>query len=460
MFRSIRLHATACLIAGFAPLVCAQSPSSLAVPEDYFPGLKTLLETALQQSPRMIARNAEEVIAEAYKAEVRAAQLPSIGGYASYSPYTRERRGEAPDPVVIGNNERVAYNFSLNQPVFHWGALRSGTKIAELRQKMTEGGTADAYRLLVEQIRAQYLSLVSGKIMLARARFSQQVADDALALARSRRERNVISDADLFTPTITAEQSRLVTDRSEFDYENGRILLGKLCGVAAIPDEQIPGEIPAVTPNSAAVDRVVSEFVSQGEPDTYYTKNLRRGIEIEKLAYKIADSRLKPKLSVSVGASQDEQTFAFATAQTSKYKIQSVYFGINVNWTIFDSFATRNAKLASLTRRRELERTYKEQSGDLLMAVQNQKRLLEFSARALAIAEKLLGSSENGVRVAEEDLRRGVGSQASVDSARLHLYSRRIEAFSARNDYLLKVSGLLSTTLNDPALNLLPAKYR
>ena len=53
-----------------------------------------------------------------------------------------------------------------------------------------------------------------------------------------------------------------------------------------------------------------------------------------------------------------------------------------------------------------------------------------------------------------------MGSQTSVDSARLHLYTRQIEAFQARNDYLLKLSGLLSTTLNDPALNLLPAKYR
>jgi len=458
MLRIIRFPALVCLL-GFAPLMWAQSPSSLAVPEDYFPGLKSLLETALQQSPRMIARNAEEVIAEAWRAEVRAGQLPSIGGYASYYPYTRERRGEAPD-VTVGNNEKIAYNFSVNQAVFHWGALRNNTKIAELRQKMAEEGTADAYRLLVEQIRAQYLTLVVNKTTLARARFNQHVADEALALARSRRERGVIAEADLFTPTITAEQARLWTDRVEFDYENSRILLGKLCGLPAVPDDQIPAEIPNITPNSSEVERVVNAFTGQGEPDTYFMRNLRTGIEIEELNYKIANTRLKPKLNVQVGVSQDEQTFSFATALTSKYKIQSTYAGVSLSWNIFDSFATRNAKKASLTRRRELERAYKEQVGDLLLSVQNQKRQLEFSARALAIAEKLLSSSETGVRVAEEDLSRGVGSQASVDAARLHLYTRQIEAYQARNDYLLKLSGLLSTTLNDPALNLLPAKYR
>ncbi len=459
MLRIIRLPALLCLV-GLAPSIWAQSPSSLAVPEDYFPGLKSLLETALQQSPRMIARNADEVIAQTYRNEVRAGQLPNIGGYASYYPYARERRGEAPDPILVGNNEKVSYNFSLNQPVFHWGALRNNTRIAELRQKMAEEGTADAYRLLVEQIRAQYLTLVVTKTALERARFSQRVADEALALARSRRERGVIAEADLFTPTITAEQARLWTDRVEFDYENNRVLLGKLCGLPAVPDDQIPAEIPNVTPNSAEIDRMVSTFTGQGDPDTYYMRNLRTGIEIEELNYKIATTRLKPKINAQAGVSQDEQTFAFANAQTSKYKIQTTYAGVSINWNIFDSFATRNAKIASLTRRRELERAYKEQVGDLLLAVQNQKRQLEFSARALAIAEKLLTSSEGGVRVAEEDLSRGVGSQTSVDSARLHLYTRQIEAFQARNDYLLKLSGLLSTTLNDPALNLLPAKYR
>jgi Outer membrane protein len=459
MLRSIRRHVVVWFLAGFAPFVSAQAPSSLPVPEDYFPGLKSLLETALQQSPRMVARNAEEAISEAARREIRAGQLPTIGGYASYYPYARERRGEAPDPVTVGNNEKVAYNFSLNQAVFHWGALRNNTKIAELRQKMAEGSTAEAYRMLVEQIRAQYLALVVSKMSLTRARFNQQVAEDALALARSRRERNVISEADLFTPTIAAEQARLTTDRVEFEYENGRVYLGKLCGLEAIPDEQIPAEIPAVSPDSAEVERVISSFTGQGEPDTFYMRNLRRGIEVEKLSYKIADTRLKPKVNAQVGVSQDEQTFAFGT-NTSRYKIQSTYAGVSINWTIFDSFATRQSKIASLTRRRELERAYKEQAGDLLRTVQNQKRLLEFSARALAIAEKLLGSSENGVRVAEEDLSRGVGSQASVDAARLHLYTRRLEAYAARNDYLLKVSNLLSTTLNDPALNLLPAKYR
>ena len=450
----------ACLI-GLSTLASAQPISSFAVPEDYLPGLKPLLESALRQSPRMIARNAEEVIAEADRIAARAGQLPTIGGYASYHPYARERRWD-PNGLTsnVGNNEKIAYNFSLSQPVFHWGALRDTTRMAELRLKIAEGNTAEAYRILLDHVRNHYLQLVVLKASVARARFNQQIADDALAIARSKRQQNVISEADLFTPTVTAEQARLRVDQTEFNYEISKTSLAKLCGVEVVSDAAVADAIPAVTPDSASVERLVDEFLGRGEPDTFYLQNLRRGIEIEKLTHDIHNTRLKPKISASVGVSQDEQTFSYASASTNKYKIQTTYAGVMVNWTIFDSFSTRSAKIASLARRRELERIYKAEAGDLLMSVQTQKRQLEFAARGLAISEKFLASAEDGVRVAEDNLRRGLSSEAAVSDARLLLQTRQLETFAARNDYLMKLSQLLSTTLNDPALNLLPAKYR
>jgi len=435
------------------------SDDSLRIPEDYFPGLKTLLETALKQSSRMIANNANEVIAETDRVSMRAGQLPTVGGYGSYYPWDRERRGSAPDPVTVGNNKKVGYNFSLNQPVYAWGALHNNTKIGELRLKMAQGQTADAYRLLVGEIRTQYLQLIVKKAGLARVRLNQRIADDALALARSKQEKNVISEADLFGPTIAAEQARLWTDRTEFEYESSKVLFGKLCGVPPLTDEEIPEAIPAVSPASASIDRVVAEFTGHGEPDTYYLRNLRRGIEVERLNYKIVSTRLKPKVNAVAGVSQDDQVFGFAD-QTARYKIQSAYAGVSVSWNVFDGFATRSAKIASLTRRRELERSYKEQSADLLVALQNQKRQLEFSTRSLAITEKLLGSAANGVKVAEDDLKRGLTSDAAVDAARLNFYGAQLETYAARNDYLMRVAELLSTTLRDPALANLPSRLR
>lgn len=461
MYRCIRLLALAGALVCSLSGLHAQSPldDSLRLPEDYFPGLKAMLDAAVKQSPRMLARNTDLALAEADRISTRAAQLPSLGGYGNYYPWTRDKRGDLTEASIA---HKTGYNVAINQPIFHWGALHNNTKISELRKKVAEGAFAEAYRQLVEEIRAQYLLVVVKKAGLARARFNQQMADDGLTLARSKLEKHVISDADLFAPTIAAEQARLWTDRVVEDYDNARSYLGKLTGMPPLTDEQVPDGIPAVTPASAGIEQIASKFSSHTDPDTFGLRNMRRQIEIERLNYKVTDARLRPKFNVVFGLSQDEQTYAYSvnSNQNFKYQLQSYYTGVSVSWSIFDGFATRGAKAASLARRRQLERDYEIQTADLTEAVRRQKRQVEFSARALAIVEKQLESSTSGVKTAEDDLKRGISSENAVNAARLSFMDTQINAFTARNEYLLKVADFLSTTLQDPALVNLPIEYR
>ncbi|HTO03209.1 MAG TPA: TolC family protein, partial [Opitutus sp.] len=317
---------------------------------------------------------------------------------------------------------------------------------------------ADAYRLLIDEIRAQYLQVIINKGALSRTRFSQQIADENLALARSKRERNVISEAEMFGPTVSAEQARLATDRAMDDYENSRIYLAKLSGTPALTDDQIPTEIPPITPSSSALQSVMARFTDQAEPNTYSLEGLRDQIAAERLNYKIADTRLRPKFNLVAGASQDE--FSYSVNIADKYKVQSYFAGVSVSWTVFDGFATRSAKISSLARRRQLEENYRNQVEDTITAVKAQMRQLEFAARNLAITERLLFSAQDMVAAKQEDLKRGVASDADLNAVKLTLRDWQLTAYGARNDYMLKVARLLSATQNDPALMNVPAQWQ
>jgi outer membrane protein TolC len=343
----------------------------------------------------------------------------------------------------------MAYNFAINQPLFHWGALRDGSRIGELQQKIAQGQTGEAYRLLVDEIRAQYLQVIMTKAAVARARFGLKIAEDQLALARTKLEKRFISEGDLFGPTISAEQARLASDRAAEDYENSRTYLSKLCGTPILSDDQIPSEVPAVTPASSDLQAVVSEFANHGDVDTYALRIARDQIAVEELNYKIADTRLKPKANLNFGTSQDEQNYSLNSV---RYKVQSYYAGFVVNWSIFDGFATRAVKTASLARRRQLEETYKIQTADTIAAVRSQLRQVEFSARSLALSERLLGSAGDMLNAKKEDMSRGVASDTDVSLAQLGVYDSQLAAYAARNDYLLRVSRVLSATMKDPAL--------
>ncbi len=448
-------------IACFLPFVCAQtsSDSSLPVPETYFPGLKTLIETAVSQAPRMIARNTESAVAEAERMVTRAAQLPQLRGYASYYPWTQDRRA---DLTGTTTTEKAAYNFALEQPLFHWGALRDATRIRDLQLNISRGQMAEAYRSLVAEIRAQYLQLVLKRLGLERAHQAQRLADEALSLARDRLERKEIAEADLFGPTIAAEQARLYTDRVQDDYDTARIVLGKLCGTEPIDDAQVPTAIPPITPVSSEVGSLVADFTRRGEVDTIGMRNLRQQIEIERLNYAIASDRLKPKLNAVVGLSQDQQTYVYSpgSERNYRYEVQSLFTGVTLSWSIFDGFATRGAKAASLARRRQLERDYAAQGDAIAMNVKAQQRQLEYAARSLAISEKYLARGRDELARKEEDAKRGLVSANDLETARIQFVDTQNATFAARNDYLLRVAEILSATMNDPALANLPAQLR
>jgi outer membrane protein TolC len=462
MYRHLRLAALSTVLLGLFSPLSAQSTGDLpALPETYFPGLKTILGTALQQSPRIISKNADIAIAETNRIVARSGQLPNAGAYASYYPWDRQERADrqSPDnPSGASNVQRFAYGLTVTQPLFHWGALKNATRIGELQLKIAQGQMAEAYRLLAEEIRSQYLSLIIKKSYLARARFNQRIADDELVLARSKLEKHVIADADIFGPTIAAEQARLLTDHNESDYEYARMLFGKLYGAGPLSDDQVPAEIPAVVPASSTLQQMTTEFIGQPELNTYSLDAAKRAIEVEQLNYKIASARLRPKFNVVVGTSQDQQSYSINPG--SRYQVRDYYAGGALNWSIFDGFATRSAKAASLIRRRQLERAYQEQSADTIAGVRKQLRELEFSSRGLVIVEKLLGSSAAYVRIKGEDQGRGLASETDVQVARLGYQDSQINAYNARADYLMKVAELLSTIQKDPILANIPAQRR
>jgi outer membrane protein TolC len=466
MYRYICRLALLPLLISAISVAPAQSASSgsFPLPETYFSGLRELIDNAAKQSPRMIARNSENAIAEANRIAARSGQLPSAGGYLSFYPWVTETRAVAgstngnPNPDQILHPKKLTYNFTITQPIFHWGALRDNTRIGELQQKVVEGQSAEIYRILVDEIRAQYLQVIINKVALARTRFAQKIVDDDLALARSKREQNVISEADMFGPTIAAEQGRLATDKAVEDYESSRIYLAKLTGSPVLDDQQIPTEIPPVTPASSAMQSLVAEFTAHTDLTNYNSQALRDQIETEKLNYRVANTRLRPKFNFVAGTSQDE--FSYSVNIADKYKVQSYFAGVSISWSVFDGFATRSAKRMSLARRRQLEENYRNQTADTVTALGAQVRQMEFTARNLAISERLLGSANDMLTAKREDLSRGVASDAEVNAAQLAAYNWQLTTFGARNDYMMRVARLLSSTQNDPALVNYPAQRR
>jgi len=419
-------------------LLAGTASEAPQLPEDVFPALRQILADAAKQSPRMMARNLELLIADGDLVQAKAARYPSAGGSYQFSK-TRDKREDITETLPT---DKTFYNFSITQPIYHWGAIRDSVQIGEIRRQIAEENYGEANRLLSQEIRSAYLALILNKIGLKNATYSRKLADDALVVAEDRLQKKVISEGAIFQTRMSADQARLNQDTGDWYFQVAKRDFAILTGQAELFDAQIPDQIPGLLASSEAVSQLLAQFIAKDQLDTATAKIYRQQIEIDTLSYKIQRTRLRPKLNFVVGLTQDQQSYTTNIAQ--KYGLQSQYIGLQVSWSIFDGFATRGAVASALARKRLSEQNYRDYSSKLAQDAQKAAKSVDLAQRQLAISERLLDNAGNFLSYTKEDFNRGQASEAEVNAAQANFNGLNNATNGSRRDYLLKVSEFMS----------------
>jgi len=435
-------------------LVCAVASSSslalsaeeVALPETVVPGLSPLLQSALAQSPRLVSRAIDLEIAENNRIAARAGLLPSLGGYVRVTE-ARDEREDIPGRLSVG---KTYYDVSINQALFHWGDRMNSARIGEINEQIAKGNYREAYRGLAQELRQKFLSLIVQKLGVTRARHFLGYARQQVTLAEDRLAKRVISDRDIHPIRLTAEHAEIAFDRAAFDFETAKHAFAQLAGLSRLDDSQIPETLPPLASQAEAVNRILGGFLGAPELPATEAVNARRQLQIEELNLKMQRTRLLPKLSLVVGVSQDDQSYTVNIAQ--RYRLNSQYAGVSVNWTIFDGFAARSGVRNALARKRQLANDYDQMTDRISQQAQIQAKQMEFSARYMVISDRALSAAESNLKAKQEEFARGVATEADVSVTTTSLYDALIGAYNARMDYLLKTGDLLGTVNADPAV--------
>jgi outer membrane protein TolC len=422
----------------------------LALPEELFPQLDTILTTAIRQSPRMLNRALDLEIAESTRIQARSNLLPSIGGYASYYE-SRDTRADLPGRLDV---TKIAYNFALNQPVFYWGEKRNYATIGKIQESIAKGQYRDGYRLLAQTLRTDYLKLIVQKRAVQRASLFLEHSKRQLAQEEVRLAKKAISEYQISAFRLAVEQAQLSSERIQFDFEMAKASFARLSGSPLLTNEAIPDQIPATPYRPAAFEHLLADFLSQGELPSIEAATMRKQIENERLSYLSIKTRLRPKFNFVVGVSQDEQSYTINVAQ--KYRVNSQYAGLSANWSIFDSFAAQAAVRASLARRRQMDNDYKELNARLQQTAQIQVRQLDFSARGMSLSDRAFEAAGHTLKAKQEEFQRGVTADADVSIARIMLADAEITAFNGRLDFLARTGDFLALVALDPVVANLP----
>lgn len=402
--------------------------------EDVFPQLRPILAKAAEQSPRMLSQNLDRAAAEGDMVQAKAGLYPTLGGFYQMTK-AQDRREDQPGTL---DSDKVFYNISITQPVFHWGERLNSARIGEIRRQIADENYKEAYRLLAHEIRSSYLDLVMGKIQLAKVTYSRDLALEALANAEDRLSKGVMSEGEIFSIRIGADQARLDAENALWNFDRAKRAYAALTGEKVPSDSEIPDSIPQVPASGSEIEAMLASFIRDEDPDTPTARILRNQIAVEELNYKNQRTRLRPKLSFTAGMSQDQQSY---TANAGlKYGVRSQFVGLQVNWSIFDGFATKGAIRTSLARKRQAEANYDQYSETVRNEAKQLARAVDLAGRQLAISERLLDNAGVFLKFTRDDHTRGNASTAQVNQAQANFNELKLSANSARYNYLMRVS--------------------
>jgi outer membrane protein TolC len=430
----------------------ATSPDSLVLPERVFPALDSILQQATQQSPRMVARAIDLEIAENNRLQARAAVLPFVGGSLRFV----EARDDRADLTTPSRVQKSYYDVTINQPLFFWGERMNTKRIGEIQKSISVGNYREAYRQFIQELRMKYLVLIVQKQQVRRATDGLALAQQQMKLGEERLAKRVISDVDFYPLRLAVEQGQIALERTEWEYEQNRRSFARLAGLPAFEDAQVPDDMPLLGYDAQLVDRLLGEYLSAKDLPTNEAVAARRQVEVAELTLKNEKTRLRPKISLTAGTNQDEQAYSLNTAQ--KYRVNSLFAGVSVSWTIFDGFAAQASTRNALARLRQSRLDADEVAHRLGQQAQHQVKLVNFTARTMAITDRGLAASETNVKTKMAEVQRGIATDTDVAVAKLQLLDARIAAFNNRYEYFWRIGDFLGTLAADPAVAALPVK--
>lgn len=433
-------------------LFFSEGLSRPALPEAVSPQLSEILQQALSQSPRMMIRNANAAAAYADMQTAKSARLPTVGGSASFQK-SKEDRGDTLGPIPT---DRTYYNFSINQNLFRWGEVSRNIQNAEIRLAIDQGETREAYAFLAAEVRTAYLELVRSRRGLERARFALSLNDSALREIEEKRAQNLGSDFDVYNAQITQQYGSYNAGIAEDRFQVASATLARLSGTQRLSFEEVPNDIPtpAIAQDAEIIVREIAQFISDAEPNNTDLRAALENLKIQQNNLKNTEVSLRPKFSVSAGVSLDDQAYSRSVAD--RYQVESQYVGINLNWSIFDGFATKRRIKSALSQIRVSEIRIENMRRALIDNVESHARLLKTLALAVVIEERKLDSARLQLKAMIESEARGEASEAQINALKLGVHDAVGTALYARHNYWNKLSSLVGLIDEDPILDRVP----
>lgn len=458
-----RLHATcriAVAIAAFSAGMASRGEERpiivTGLPEQALPGLEPILREAVKRAPEVLRHEIEISSAEGRRHIGNSVLLPSLTANARYA--TNNESTVSGASQATNDSSGFFYGVDLTQPVFAWGALKARAEQDRIGLKIAERQFAEAYASLAQLLRRGYLDLVARKAGLRSAEAQLKLDRDAIVREQAKLDAKRVAPGAVTMAKLTVEQRELDIDRAREEFDFAKRNFMRLAGLAELADDAIPSEIARPAPADPAGAALIQAFDRGGVEETPHAQALALDIKKNEQSYIIAKRRLYPKFALFAGYSVRSETQADVN-RLNQVAVASRFYGLKLDWALFDGFATKGEKIVALAGKRNAERSLQTHLDESREMARHQLRQLAFATHALDLAERNFNAAEAGLSVAEDDFAHGRIAEADLAQARQARVRAAAAIVPTRADYLMRWAEFVSLVGADPVMAHLPSRY-
>ncbi len=414
-------------------------------------GVLTLTESvnlALRQNPEVLRAIREVERSHGQMVEVRAQALPRFGVTGSLDRYDgRLLTGGANTPGV----QKTSWNviFELKQTIYSGGAVTASIKAAKLTQDASYYGLRDTLDRTVSEVRKQFAAVLVTEALIGVAEESVDLALKQLEDAKNRFAAGTVPRFNVLRAEVEVASLRPSLIRAKNDFLIARLQLAKLLGLDASPNGKpefhCVGELLVEGRNLDLADAI-----KLGRARRASLKGQREQILIEKERIKVAMAGFKPK----VEAHLDYEFRNRYNSASFDNAVSGYFMGVTGRWDIFSGFETTGQVSQAKARLESALVTYEDAMQQVELEVQKSYADLQQFRETIESQQKNVQEALEALRLSQERLSAGAGTQLEVLDARVALTRARNTELQAKGDYVRSLAEFdrataLSTSYED-----------
>ena len=356
----------------------------------------------------------------------------NIGGSSGLSQELANSLADAFNQNGSGSSGDQSWSVTLQvtQVLYAGGQVRAAVKIAKLTEDNSYGALRDTVDAVIAKTRTQFYIVLLNRALINVAEESVKLQEDQLKDQQNRFEAGTVPRFNVLRAEVELANVRPNLIRARNNYLIGQLDLAKTLGLLAAADGK-------------PTFNCVGELLTAGRPGQLSTalalarerrpflKVQRQKILIEKEQIKVALAGYKPRLDVNGGGLVRNSRLTDALDDT----VNGWFFGVSGRWNLFDGFETAGKVKQATATLEAAKVTYDDSVQQVELEVQQAFANLQQAKETIQSQQKNVEQALEALRLANERLAAGAGTQLDVLDARVALTRARSTEVEARADY-------------------------